>query len=301
MSSETIDKILDDNLSGFSDDSSDSAKSETRIIYEKINPCLDFDTNMNSSELFQNANPSDTIPVEFSPRIYVDKRGCFSESINCSYKDWHGEYGYFIKDILANTKQANRNITYSGVCRGFHAQKAPYCQGKLVECLSLTTPIWDIIIDARPDSKTFQQFRLFKLNGNFMNKLWIPRGFLHCMIASKYTLSEKSNDDSSLTTDNNLNLVECPVPAEMQYFADNVFNAESEVGVNPETILPYIINTYYEEFKENGEKDISLIPLFKTVQDGLVISEKDQALPSYIDFMQQIEKEYKESKKCWYK
>lgn len=269
---------------------------QANVIQPHVNACIDFDLDMNSSELFRNANPADTIPVEICPQIFIDNRGIFSESLNSSRKDWHTEYGYFIKDIISCTKQINRNISHPGVCRGFHAQKAPFCQGKLVECLSLTTPIWDIIIDARPDSKTFQKYRLFKLNGDTMNKLWVPRGFLHCMIASKYNIT--SIDKSA---EEGIKLNECTIPTEMQYFVDNEFNAESEVGVNPKTILPYIINEYFEEFKANGEKDISLIPLFKTIEVGLVVSEKDEALPSYIDFMKEIEQEYKETGKVWYR
>jgi dTDP-4-dehydrorhamnose 3,5-epimerase-like enzyme len=265
--------------------------SHNTTIRPSINICKNFDIDIPTQ---CGVDVMSNIPIEINPLIHIDKRGGFSESLNCVEKECYGECSNFIKDILSNTKQINRNISYSGVCRGFHAQKAPYCQGKLVECLSLSTPIWDIIIDARPDSKTFQHYQLFKLNGDTMNKLWIPRGFLHCMIASKYAMCDVSEDGG-------VNLSECTVPAEMQYFTDNEFNKESEVGVNPKTILPYIINEYFEEFKANNEKDISLIPLFKTVENGLIISEKDEKLPSYIDFMKEVEDTYKESGKLWYR
>lgn len=259
-----------------------------------ISPCTDFDMSMNSSDDCPYAHPWDTIPVLMTPKVFIDNRGAFSESIICSYRNWYGEYGMFIKDILNNTKQVNRNITRPGVCRGFHAQRSPYCQGKFVECISSSTPIWNIIIDARPDSKTFQQYKLFKLSGVKMNKLWVPRGFLNCMIASKYeaVVDTESND---------MKLVECKIPSEMQYFVDNDYNVSSEVGVNPSTIIPFIINSYYEEFENGGGTDISIVPLFKTVQDGLLISEKDQSLPSYIEFMSKIEQEFKQDGTVWYK
>jgi len=50
-------------------------------------------------------------------------------------------------------KQINRSVSKGGTVRGCHAQRGKFCQGKLVEALN--AKIYDIITDARPDSKTF--------------------------------------------------------------------------------------------------------------------------------------------------
>ena len=43
-----------------------------------------------------------------------------------------------------------------------HFQRAPHGEVKLVRCL--TGAIWDVIIDLRPNSPTFRQWRGFELS-----------------------------------------------------------------------------------------------------------------------------------------
>lgn len=74
--------------------------------------------------------------------------------------------------------QHSLSCSYSkGTLRGMHFQRAPYCETKLVRCLN--GAIWDVIIDLRPDSRTFRQWRGFELTAENQHQLYIPKGFAH--------------------------------------------------------------------------------------------------------------------------
>ena len=64
-----------------------------------------------------------------------------------------------------------------GTLRGMHFQRAPHAEVKLLRCLSGS--IWDVIIDLRPGSPTFRQWRGFELSGANQDQLYIPKGFAH--------------------------------------------------------------------------------------------------------------------------
>lgn len=64
-----------------------------------------------------------------------------------------------------------------GTLRGMHFQRAPHAEVKLVRCLSGV--IWDVIIDLRPRSPTFCQWRGFELSAENHDQLYIPKGFAH--------------------------------------------------------------------------------------------------------------------------
>ena len=54
---------------------------------------------------------------------------------------------------------------------------APHAEVKLVRCLS--GAIWDVIVDLRPGSPTFRQWRGFELSAENQDQLYIPKGFAH--------------------------------------------------------------------------------------------------------------------------
>lgn len=64
-----------------------------------------------------------------------------------------------------------------GTVRGMHFQKDPSGEVKLVRCLRGS--IWDVIIDMRPDSPTFRQWRAFELSEENGLQLYVPKGFAH--------------------------------------------------------------------------------------------------------------------------
>lgn len=112
--------------------------------------------------------------VLIKPDIFNDKRGFFYESFNSKlFNDFIGSNINFVQD----------NISFSskGVVRGLHAQRSPYAQGKLVQVLN--GEIFDVAVDIRADSPTFNKWVGVKLCSTEKNQLWIPEGFAHGFMA----------------------------------------------------------------------------------------------------------------------
>lgn len=61
--------------------------------------------------------------------------------------------------------------------RGMHFQRSPFGEVKVVRCL--TGSIFDVIIDLRPNSPTFGQWRGFELSAERGDQLYIPQQFAH--------------------------------------------------------------------------------------------------------------------------
>jgi dTDP-4-dehydrorhamnose 3,5-epimerase len=64
-----------------------------------------------------------------------------------------------------------------GVLRGLHFQKAPYCETKLVRCIS--GAILDVFVDLRLGSQTYGQWDSIVLSSEAQNAVYIPSGFAH--------------------------------------------------------------------------------------------------------------------------
>lgn len=205
------------------------------------------------------------------PDYYGDNRGYFMEVL----KD-QGQWP--LNDIpmwLSNTdwiRQINRSSSKQGVVRGCHAQRGIFCQGKMVE--AVTDRIYDVITDARPDSSTFGVSKVFVLNPDIHNLLWVPRGFLHCVIYPKVKES-----------------------AILQYYCDNTYNKGSEFCVNPQTLIPDLMKTVGEISKDNLEF-LELIDMFK---NPVIYSEKDMNSQSYETFVDTVLSEYEKTGKVWYR
>lgn len=104
------------------------------------------------------------------PKRYKDERGFFSEM--------------YRQDIFNSKNLANAlfqwNISFTekkGTIRGMHFQVAPHAQEKLVRCTK--GAIYDVIIDIRPESKTYCQWISVELNSDNRKMLYIPAGFAH--------------------------------------------------------------------------------------------------------------------------
>lgn len=289
MSIEEQDNIETVEIKGSEEKSKEEIKEQ--IDFKKDLPMLiihdDFDECENNLLLFESRGGN--VPVQFFPKIFEDNRGYFSESLVSSARDYMMPDALFLSDIIQNTKQVNRSGSIPGVFRGFHAQKAPYNQGKLVECLS-NTPIFDIIIDARPQSKSFRQFRMFKLSLENMSKVWVPRGFLHGIFIPKYEIINFETNEAAVFEEK----------AQLQYFCDNEYDKDSEITINPESVLPYIINTYVEEYKKNPDQNKKLVGFLKTFSEGMIYSEKDKTGLDFLQFTSEIEEDYKKTGNLWY-
>lgn len=75
-----------------------------------------------------------------------------------------------------------------GTLRGLHFQKSPYGQAKLVSCVAGS--IWDVMVDLRPDSPTFQQWHSNELVAGSGRSIFIPAGCAHGFVTTR--------DDSTL-------------------------------------------------------------------------------------------------------
>lgn len=106
--------------------------------------------------------------------IWSDNRGFFRE--------W-----FKSEDVKAATgrefgiEQANISLSSAGTLRGIHYSIAPRGQAKWVTCVSGS--IQDVIVDIRPDSKTFGQWIDVELMGDSGKAVLISEGLGHGFLA----------------------------------------------------------------------------------------------------------------------
>ncbi len=112
------------------------------------------------------------------PKVFQDDRGYFFEPFNKSF---------FSENIgQINFVQDNESESYKGVLRGFHFQKPPFDQSKLVRCIK--GKVLDIALDIRRNSITYGMYEKFILSDDNKHQLFIPKGFAHAFLV----LSDKA-------------------------------------------------------------------------------------------------------------
>lgn len=210
---------------------------------------------------------------EVFPDVYEDSRGNFAEVMKMQGA-WPASNMPLWFATTNWIRQVNRSMSSPGTIRGCHAQKAPCCQGKLVEAIN--QKIYDIITDARPESPTFGVSSAFLLDPHAQNKLWVPRGFLH-----SFVVPFSSKD------------------AIFQYFCDGTYSKDHEVGVNPTTLLPKVVDSI--KALGNAELDAKFNCLYDVFDHDLSISDKDKNAPDYNEWIDKILDDYAKSGKIWYK
>lgn len=232
------------------------------------------------SEFATIANQEKSQVFEIFPSVFKDGRGYFLEAAKQLSED------QFVKqDIplwfsnLHWVKQINRSSSFGNVVRGCHAQSGMYCQAKLVQ--ALTVKIYDIITDGRPNSETFGVSTVVALDPQLQNQLFVPRGFLHGFVVA-------SNDASK--------------EAIFEYYCDNTYCKESEVGVNPLSLMPNVVQELKSVVHGNEQLELQYKDLFEVFQDvtKLNLSEKDGVAIDYSEWCLKVKKEYRENKKLWY-
>lgn len=91
--------------------------------------------------------------------------------------------------------------TLRGTLRGMHYQKAPYSEDKLVRCTR--GAIYDVVLDLRKDSSTYQQWIAAELSADNLRMLYIPKGCAHGFQTLKdqtevfYAISESYHPEAS--------------------------------------------------------------------------------------------------------
>ena len=131
------------------------------------------------------------------PKIIQDERGYFMESFNeNTFQKGTGKAVHFVQD--------NQSFSSKGVFRGLHYQTGEHAQAKLVRVLQ--GEVLDVVVDIRPDSKTFGEHVSVLLTGENQTQFFVPRGFAHGFLVLSDT-------------------------ATFFYKCDNFYNKESEGGI----------------------------------------------------------------------
>ena len=108
---------------------------------------------------------------------------------------------------LFHVKQVNHTlISKAGTIKGFHYQRAPHAESKLVTCV--VGSVLDVMIDLRKGSRTFLNYCSLELSQSRNNSVVIPEGCAHGL----QTLSDGVN---------------------MIYFHSEFYTRSSEGGVHP--------------------------------------------------------------------
>lgn len=102
------------------------------------------------------------------PTLHGDERGYFMETYNHKEMKAKGLDITFVQD--------NQSQSVKGVLRGLHFQRH-YPQGKLVRVLSGS--VYDVAVDLRKNSPTYQKSFGLILSGENNKQLYIPEGFAH--------------------------------------------------------------------------------------------------------------------------
>ncbi|NLI24458.1 MAG: dTDP-4-dehydrorhamnose 3,5-epimerase [Bacteroidales bacterium] len=103
------------------------------------------------------------------PKVFEDARGYFFESYN--------QEAFFKAGIQEKWVQDNQSRSVFGVVRGLHYQLQPFAQSKLVRVIE--GEIFDVAVDIRKGSPTYQQWYGIKLSASNFRQLYIPKGFAH--------------------------------------------------------------------------------------------------------------------------
>lgn len=101
------------------------------------------------------------------------------------HQDNRGQFEVFWEEhLLAEAgiqfQPTNAHHSYNvaaGTMRGMHFQKTPHGQSKLVSCVSGS--VWDVMVDLRPESKTFKQWSAHQLDAASGKAIYIPAGCAH--------------------------------------------------------------------------------------------------------------------------
>lgn len=142
--------------------------------------------------------------IEVTPFNADDIRGCFTKDYSKEVFEANGIH-HDIAEIFYTT-------SHKGVIRALHFQRVKH-QPKLVRCIC--GHVYDVVVDLRPKSPTFKQYRGFDLIGDKHNEILVPahcaHGYLvleeHSIVS--YKCAEKfygEYDDGIMWNDPDLNV-----------------------------------------------------------------------------------------------
>ena len=172
--------------------------------------------------------------VIIEPKVFQDARGYFFESFS------QREFEEKVRKV--NFVQDNESRSKYGVVRGFHFQRPPHAQAKLVRVVR--GRVIDVAVDIRVGSPTYGKWYGVELDADSKTQFLIPRGFAHGFSV----LSET---------------------AVFTYKCDNLYNAQLEGGVmfnDPDLNIDWGIPADKQLISEKDLKH----PLFKDLKTNFV-------------------------------
>jgi dTDP-4-dehydrorhamnose 3,5-epimerase len=114
-------------------------------------------------------HPTDLQDAHLIELKYIrDDRGFFARSFCANEFAAHGLHGVFVQ-------QNNSQSLKKGTIRGLHYQTAPHAEVKVMRCLR--GAIYNVIVDLRPNSRTYRRWQGFELSAENRRQLYVPEGF----------------------------------------------------------------------------------------------------------------------------
>lgn len=101
---------------------------------------------------------------------FVDERGSFTRTFCAEEFKEAGLVSFFPQTSIAFNKRR-------GTLRGMHYQVSPHAETKLICCIA--GAVYDVILDLRPDSPTFNQWWSTILQSGSDFALYVPAGCAH--------------------------------------------------------------------------------------------------------------------------
>lgn len=105
-----------------------------------------------------------------TPPLYIDKRGSLHRVFDMRIFQEHRINVTWVQQSFSYTK-------FKGVLRGFHLQRSPFTEAKLITILK--GEMYWVVIDVRKDSSTFGKWDAIILSKDDINNLFVERGFAH--------------------------------------------------------------------------------------------------------------------------
>ena len=134
----------------------------------------------------------------FNLECHFDDRGSFSEVFNLrSISEFLPKGINFVQD--------NESVSSYGGLRGLHFQNEPHSQSKLIRVSKGC--IVDVIVNIRPNSRTFGRHLKIELSKENNNLLFIPKGFAHgfLSLSDPVIVNYKVDDYYHKNYDNGIN------------------------------------------------------------------------------------------------
>jgi len=123
--------------------------------------------------------------VIIEPDVYEDARGHFLETFHAEKYATAGIPAQFVRD--------NQSMSFRKVLRGLHMQlRKP--QGKLIRVTE--GEVWDVAVDARPESATFGRWFGERLSADNRRQLYVPPGCAHgfCVLSERALVQYKCTE-----------------------------------------------------------------------------------------------------------